>query len=436
MSEPMDIDSVIKSIKDLRDRDASPRRDRPYQRDRSPRRYRDDYRGGRESRGSGPRDGFPPHSKSDRNYENSIFVGNLPFDCDWTQLKDHFQSIGNVVRADIVTQNGRPRGMGTVEFGSKSEVDRAIREFNHTPFLDRDIFVRQDNPPPPQSQRRDRFSDRGGYGRGDSYGGRGDSYGGRGGYGRGDSYGGRGDSYGGRGGYGSYDRGYGGDRYGRGGYGGYGGDRYPPRREAGYSSSNGPKGFEVFVANLPFSINWQALKDIFREAGEITHADVRLDEGGRSRGFGIVSFKNKEDVDNAIKQFNGYEIEGRQLDVHEGKNNSRFESEQKREPESSYKPNVQKNSDFTEGVEANGEKNSTIYVDNLPFATSNDDLFELFETAGRVSAAEIKYDPTGRPAGSAVVKFESEESAEAAINELNEYSYGGRPLNITFAKLP
>lgn len=347
-------------------------------------------------------------------------------------MKDHFKSVGNVIRADIVTQNGRPRGMGTVEFSSKGDVDRAIREFDHTPFLDREIFVRQDNPPPPS--RGGRFPERVGYG--DRGYGR-DS--GRGGYG-GDRYG-----RGGYGSYGSYDRGYGGDRggYGRGSYGGdrggYGSfgaggrggyaDRFPPRRDERPT----PKGYEAFVANLPFSINWQALKDIFRECGNIIHADVRLDERGRSRGFGIVSFENKEDVENAIKTFNGYEIEGRALDVHEGKNNAAFEASQ---TGSTYRPNVPKNSEFTEGVEGNGEKNETIFVDNLPFATSNEDLFELFETVGRVTTAEIKLNESGRPSGTAVVKFESDESAEAAVQKLHNYDYGGRPLNITFARLP
>ncbi len=335
-------------------------------------------------------------------------------------MKDHFQGVGNVIRADIVTQNGRPRGMGTVEFSSKAEVERAISQFDHTPFLDRDIFVRQDNPPPSSNGRRDRYSDRG-YGR---------DFGGRGGYGRDYDRG-----YGDRGGYRSNDRGYGGGygsgRFDRGGYGGGRGgysDRYPPRRD----DRPQHKGYEVFVANLPFSINWQALKDIFRECGTIIHADVRLDNYGRSRGFGIVSFENKEDVDNAIKRFNGYEVEGRALDVHEGKNNAAL-NEGSRFTE---RPSSVVNSQFTEGVVGNGERNGTIFVENLPFATSNQDLLDLFDTVAQVDTAEIKFDSTGRPSGSAVVKFGNEESAEAAIEKLNGYTYGGRELNITFAKLP
>lgn len=50
--------------------------------------------------------------KTNRNYALSVFVGNLPFDCSWTDLKNHFESIGEVVRADIVTSQGKLRGMG------------------------------------------------------------------------------------------------------------------------------------------------------------------------------------------------------------------------------------------------------------------------------------------------------------------------------------
>lgn len=360
-------------------------------------------------------------------------------------MKDLFSKVGQVVSADIVTQNGRHRGMATVEFSNKEDVRRAIQDFDHSNFMEREIFVRQDNPPPPQRDsgryggREDRYGSRGGdrYGRDDRYGGRGDDrygrddrYGGRGG----DRYGGRGDDrYGGRGGdryggrgdsYGGRDDRYGGDRGDR-------GDRYPPRRD------NGPL-YEVFVGNLPFSINWQALKDIFREAGNVVRADVRLDDNGRSRGFGVVHFSNPEDVQNAIEKFQGFQVEGRSIDVREGKNNTvggGANASGSHGDRAEAAP-VSKNSEFTEGVEGNGEKNDTIYVSNLPFATSNDDLFELFETVGRVSAAEITYDRTGRPSGHAVVKFDSEDSAEDAVLKLDNYNYGDRPLNITYAKRP
>lgn len=72
----------------------------------------------------------------------------------------------------------------------------------------------------------------------------------------------------------------------------------------------------LFVGNLPFHIQWQDLKDLFRQAGAISRADVALGADGRSRGFGTVSFANEADAERAVRMFNGYEYNGRALKVH------------------------------------------------------------------------------------------------------------------------
>ena len=56
---------------------------------------------------------------------------------------------------------------------------------------------------------------------------------------------------------------------------------------------------------LPFHIQWQDLKDLFRQAGTILRADVALGADGRSRGFGTVSFAGEADAERAVRMFNG-----------------------------------------------------------------------------------------------------------------------------------
>ena len=46
----------------------------------------------------------------------------------------------------------------------------------------------------------------------------------------------------------------------------------------------------VYVGNLSWETSWQSLKDHFRSAGEVTHADVMTEPNGRSKGCGLVSF--------------------------------------------------------------------------------------------------------------------------------------------------
>lgn len=58
-------------------------------------------------------------------------------------------------------------------------------------------------------------------------------------------------------------------------------------------------------SQLPFHIQWQDLKDLFRQAGTILRADVALGADGRSRGFGTVSFAGEADAERAVRMFNG-----------------------------------------------------------------------------------------------------------------------------------
>ena len=73
-------------------------------------------------------------------------------------------------------------------------------------------------------------------------------------------------------------------------------------------------------------------------------------------------------------------------------------------------------------------------MSQLPWSTSNDDLFELFTTIGKVERAEIKYEANGRSSGTGVVEFDSPDNAETAITKFTGYVYGGRPLGLSYVK--
>ncbi|KAK4691710.1 hypothetical protein P7C70_g9286, partial [Phenoliferia sp. Uapishka_3] len=60
-----------------------------------------------------------------------LFVGNLPFNCQWQELKDLMRSAGSVLRADIAQgPDGRSRGFGSVLFSTPQDADRAVQMFN------------------------------------------------------------------------------------------------------------------------------------------------------------------------------------------------------------------------------------------------------------------------------------------------------------------
>lgn len=51
--------------------------------------------------------------------------------------------------------------------------------------------------------------------------------------------------------------------------------------------------------------------------GSVQRADVHASHDGRSKGTGVVAFDNPEDAQNAIQMFNGYDWQGRMLEVRE-----------------------------------------------------------------------------------------------------------------------
>ncbi|KAL3461404.1 hypothetical protein BJX64DRAFT_277885 [Aspergillus heterothallicus] len=440
-----------------RRRSRSPRRSRrsysPRSRSRS--RDRDDYRrsdrrsrspmstaqgpsGGHSGSGYSGRGSYPPPPRSfeDRavakeqmmqsvressQQDRRVYVGNLSYDVKWHHLKDFMRQAGEVIFADVLLL---PNGMSKVganaivEYATREQAQNAVNTLSNQNLMGRLVYVREDREPEP------RFS--GGPARGDFGGGPG------------------------RGGF---------------GYGGGGG------------GGGGAGGRQLYVSNLPFNVGWQDLKDLFRQAaqqGAVIRADVHTDASGRPKGSGIVAFESPDDARNAIQQFNGYDWQGRTLEVREdrfagsgpgmgrggfgggfgrggfggrggfaggrggfgggfrggyGGGYGNAPSAPGFEGAASVPPNS-----FTDFATSGGEKGPVIYVRNLPWSTCNEDLVDLFSTIGKVDRAEIQYEPNGRSRGTGVVQFDSGDTAETAISKFTGYQYGGRPLGITFVK--
>ncbi|HLO03552.1 MAG TPA: RNA-binding protein [Symbiobacteriaceae bacterium] len=77
----------------------------------------------------------------------------------------------------------------------------------------------------------------------------------------------------------------------------------------------------------------------------------------------------------------------------------------------------------------------SIFVGNLPWRTTSDDLKALFEPFGAVENARIVTDrETGRSRGYGFVDMTNDEEAKKAVAELNGYAYGERPLTVNEAK--
>ena len=78
---------------------------------------------------------------------------------------------------------------------------------------------------------------------------------------------------------------------------------------------------------------------------------------------------------------------------------------------------------------------TNLYVGNLPFSTTTDDLESLFTQYGEVTSAHVITDrETGRSRGFGFVEMGSSEAAESAISALNGNDFNGRQLTVNVAR--
>jgi cold-inducible RNA-binding protein len=77
---------------------------------------------------------------------------------------------------------------------------------------------------------------------------------------------------------------------------------------------------KLYVGNLPYSTTEAQVRALFEQAGEITEVALITDrETGRPKGFGFVEMATEEAAQEAIKRFNGYALDNRNLTVNEAR---------------------------------------------------------------------------------------------------------------------
>lgn len=76
-----------------------------------------------------------------------------------------------------------------------------------------------------------------------------------------------------------------------------------------------------------------------------------------------------------------------------------------------------------------------LYVGNLSYATTQDELQELFSQAGTVASVElIKDRDTGQSKGFAFIEMSNQSEAEKAISTFNGYRLGNREIKVNIAR--
>ncbi|NTU51322.1 MAG: RNA-binding protein, partial [Candidatus Aminicenantes bacterium] len=76
----------------------------------------------------------------------------------------------------------------------------------------------------------------------------------------------------------------------------------------------------IYVGNLPGTVNENDLREVFQAFGEVEKTAVIKDKfSGESRGFGFVEMPNKAEAEKAISLVNGKDLKGRTAKVNEAK---------------------------------------------------------------------------------------------------------------------
>lgn len=75
--------------------------------------------------------------------------------------------------------------------------------------------------------------------------------------------------------------------------------------------------------------------------------------------------------------------------------------------------------------------NNKLFVGNLSYSVTEDELRQLFSQHGEVTSVAVPNDKeTGRPRGFAFVEMQSQAAAEAAMKALNGYQLSGREMKV------
>lgn len=253
--------------------------------------------------------------------------------------------------------------------------------------------------------------------------------------------------------------------------------------------------FKVFVGNLAFATTEDDLREYFNKAGKVVGANIIV-RGTRSLGYGFVSYDTEEEAKKAVELLDKSDLGGRQINVEQAKLKEAGEARPKREggargarggfgrrgrgrgyirarggrseegKETKEPARVDEDQPAEGGAEgaaeggerrrsgrrtrgsgrrfprtpraASGEEGSaetsktTLFVANLPFKVTNEDLSSIFKEYKVTSAHVVKL-RNGRSKGFGFVEVENEDQQQKVLNELKNVVVEGRELVIKVA---
>jgi nucleolar protein 4 len=231
---------------------------------------------------------------------------------------------------------------------------------------------------------------------------------------------------------------------------------------------------KLIVRNLPWSVkDINQLAHLFRSFGKIKQAILPKNKAGRLMGFGIILIRGKQNAEKALADMNGKEIDGRTLAVDwavdrevwekakgneaaalneeeagviqqdkadddeidldgEGdQDDDQDDEEDDEEDETMNDADDIMSEDTSPPVRRLNTNESSVFIRNLPFNCTDEELEDHFSAFGPVRFARVVFDPTtGRSKGTGFVCFVQKSDSDTCLREAPKMQPQNRPGNV------
>jgi len=183
-----------------------------------------------------------------------------------------------------------------------------------------------------------------------------------------------------------------------------------------------PKWTNIFVKNVPKTIDDDKFNELFSKFGKITSAVLMKEDNGSSKGFGFINYDSHEEADAAIQELNGKEIEGLQLYV----GRAQKKGERERELKDMFEKLKRERMSKYQGV--------NLYVKNLEETVDDAKLRQEFSQIGTITSAKVMKDDKGASKGFGFVCFSTPDEATKAATEMNGKMIMNKPIYVALAQ--